>query len=218
MQDAVININGNSIQTLELIFLLTTISLLPFIVLMMTCFTRIIIVLSFTRNALGTPTAPPNMVLIGIALFLTMFIMSPVIDNINENAYVPYKNEEITQEEALKRAEVPLKEFMLKNTEVKTLEMYEDFAGIQPTQEYRNIPLRVLVPAFITTELKRALVMGFLIYIPFVVIDMVVSSALMSMGMIMLSPVMISLPFKLLLFVTVNGWDLLFKTLVQSFN
>ncbi|MBS4959360.1 MAG: flagellar type III secretion system pore protein FliP [Clostridiales bacterium] len=218
MQDAVVNINGNSIQTLELIFLMTTISLLPFIVLMMTSFTRIIIVLSFTRNAMGVQSTPPNSVLIGIALFLTLFIMSPVVDQITENAYIPYKNEQITQTEAIERASQPLKEFMLKNTEQSSLDMYLDFAKVDQPENIQELSLKVVVPAFITSELKRALIMGFFIYIPFVIIDIIVSSTLMSMGMIMLPPAMISLPFKLLLFITVNGWQLLFSTLVQSFN
>lgn len=218
MQDAIVNINGNSIQTLELIFLMTAISLLPFVLLMMTCFTRIIIVLSFTRSAMGVQATPPNSVLIGLALFLTLFIMSPVVDEITETAYLPYRNEQITQQEALQRGVVPLKEFMLRQTEHSALALYEDMAGIEAPEKVQDLPLRVVVPAFMTTELKRALVMGFLIYVPFVLIDIIVSSTLMSMGMIMLPPAMISLPFKLLLFITVNGWELLFSTLVQSFN
>ncbi len=218
MQEAVININGNSIQTLELIFLMTGISLLPFALLMMTCFTRIIIVLSFTRSAMGVQAAPPNSVLIGLALFLTLYIMSPVITEITETAYVPYRNEEITQQEALQRGILPLKEFMLRQTEQNTLAMFQDFSGTETPENVQDLPLSVVVPAFATTELKRALIMGFLIYIPFLLIDVVVASTLMSMGMIMLPPATISLPFKLLLFITVNGWELLFSTLVQSFN
>lgn len=219
MQDAVININGNSIQTLEMIFLMTTISLLPFIVLMMTCFTRVIIVLSFTRSAMGVQATPPNAVLIGIALFLTLFIMSPVVDEVTEVAYVPYRNDEITQYEALQRAAVPMKEFMLRQTEDDTLAMFREYAQIDNLPDDPvDLPLRIVVPAFITTELKRALLMGFFIYIPFVLIDIVVSSTLMSMGMIMLPPAMMSLPFKLLLFITLNGWDLLFSTLIESFR
>ena len=219
MQDAVININGNSIQTLELIFLMTSISLLPFVLLMMTCFTRIIIVLSFTRSALGVQATPPNTVLIGIALFLTLFVMSPVITQITETAYVPYRNEEITQQEALERGIVPLKEFMLRQTEHSALALFEEMTGItDPPENVQDLPLSIVVPAFVTTELKRALIMGFLIYIPFILIDIIVATTLMSMGMIMLPPAMLSAPFKLLLFITVNGWELLFSTLVQSFN
>jgi flagellar biosynthetic protein FliP len=219
MQDAVININGNSIQTLELIFLMTSISLLPFVLLMMTCFTRIIIVLSFTRSAMGVQATPPNSVLIGIALFLTLFVMTPVITEVTETAYVPYRNEEISQEEALQRGIIPLKEFMLRQTEHSALAMFEEMGGItDPPENVQDLPLTIVVPAFVTTELKRALVMGFLIYIPFVLIDVIVATTLMSMGMIMLPPAMLSLPFKLLLFITVNGWELLFSTLVRSFN
>ena len=218
MQDAVININGNSIQTLELIFLMTGITLLPFALLMMTCFTRVIIVLSFARSAMGVQASPPNSVLIGLALFLTLFIMSPVVTQITETAYVPYRNEEITQEEALARGIVPLKSFMLRNTEQNTLDLFEGFAQIEAPEDVQELPLTVVVPAFVTTELKRALLMGFLIYIPFLLIDIVVASTLMSMGMIMLPPATIALPFKLLLFITVNGWELLFSTLVQGFN
>ena len=218
MENAVVNINGNGVQTLELIFLMTAISLLPFLVIMMTSFTRIVIVLSFTRNAMGTQSTPPNAVLIGIALFLTMFIMSPTIDEVTAQAYTPYKNDEITQEEALQRASVPLKEFMLKQTEEDALNMFMDYAKMEPAEEVRELPLRVVVPAFVTSELKRALIMGFLLYLPFVLIDIIVSSVLMSMGMIMLPPAMISMPFKLLLFITVNGWQVLFSTLIQSFN
>ena len=218
MQEAVININGNSIQTLELIFLMTGISLLPFALLMMTCFTRIIIVLSFARSAMGVQAAPPNSVLIGLALFLTLFIMSPVVTEITETAYVPYRNEEITQQEALQRGIIPLKEFMLRQTEQNTLAMFQDFSGTETPENVQDLPLSVVVPAFVTTELKRALIMGFLIYIPFLLIDVVVASTLMSMGMIMLPPATISLPSKLLLFITVNGWELMFSTLIQSFN
>ena len=204
MQDAVININGNSIQTLEMIFLMTAISLLPFFVLMMTCFTRVIIVLSFTRSAMGVQATPPNAVLIGIALFLTMFIMSPVIDEVTEVAYVPYRNDEITQYEALQRASVPMKEFMLRQTEDDTLAMFMEYAQIEEVPDNPvDLPLRIVVPSFIPTELQRALL---------------VSSTLMSMGMIMLPPAMMSLPFKLLLFITLNGWDLLFSTLIEGFN
>ena len=218
MGEAIVNINGANVQTLELFFILTVMMLLPSIIIMMTSFTRIIIVLSFTRTALGTQQTPPNMVLVGIALFLTLFIMSPVIGQINEQAYVPYRNEEISQEEALERASVPLKEFMLKQTEVDTLEMYLDFADAEMPEEAQDLPMRIVIPSFITSELKQAFVMGFLLFIPFLLIDMVVSSALMSMGMIMLPPSTISLPFKLLLFVTVDGWDLLFSTLVRGFH
>lgn len=218
MDNALININGSGAQTLEIILLMTTIALLPSIVIMMTSFTRIIITLSFLRNALGTQQTPPNTILVGIALFLTFFIMSPVIDDINKNAYIPYKNEEISQEEALKKGTVPLKEFMLAQTEIDTLKMYMDFSKEETPEQLDELPMRVVVPSFITSELKRAFIMGFLLFIPFLLIDIVVSSTLMSMGMIMLPPAMISLPFKILLFITVDGWQLLFSTLVRGFN
>ncbi len=218
MGNALVNVNGNSIQSLEVLFMLTTMALLPSILIMMTSFTRIIITLSFLRNALGIQQTPPNTVLIGIALFLTFFIMSPVIDDINQNAYTPYKNEEITQAEALKKAEVPMKEFMLRQTEVDSLNMYLDLAKLETPKDKMELPLRVVIPAFMTSELKRAFMIGFLLFIPFLLIDIVVSSTLMSMGMIMLPPATIALPFKLLLFITVDGWQLLFSTLVKGFN
>lgn len=218
MSDAIVNINGSNVQTLELFFILTVMMLLPSIIIMMTSFTRIIIVLSFTRTALGTQQTPPNMVLIGIALFLSLFIMSPVIDEINEQAYVPYKNEQITQEEALDRAEKPLRNFMLRQTETDSLNMYLDFANEEMPENIDDLPMRVVIPAFMTSELKRGFIIGFLLFIPFLLIDMIVSSTLMSMGMIMLPPATISLPFKLLLFVTVGGWQLLFSTLVKGFS
>ncbi|MCI1958749.1 MAG: flagellar type III secretion system pore protein FliP [Clostridia bacterium] len=218
MNGALININGNGMQTLNIIFLLTFLSLLPSIIIMMTSFTRIIIVLSFLRNALGLQQTPPNNVLVGIALFLTLFIMSPVIDNINQNAYIPYKNEQITAEEAVEKASVPMKEFMLKQTETDTLDMFMQYAGEEKTDDYSKVPMRVVIPSFITSELKRAFLIGFLLYLPFLLIDIIVSSTLMSMGMIMLPPAMISLPFKILLFITVNGWQLLFSTLIKGFN
>ena len=218
MSDAIVNINGSNVQTLELFFILTVMMLLPSIIIMMTSFTRIIIVLSFTRTALGTQQTPPNMVLIGIALFLSLFIMSPVIDEINEQAYVPYKNEQITQEEALDRAEKPLRNFMLRHTETDSLNMYLDFANEEMPENIDDLPMRVVIPAFMTSELKRGFTIGFLLFIPFLLIDIIVSSTLMSMGMIMLPPATISLPFKLLLFVTVGGWQLLFSTLVKGFS
>jgi len=215
------NINGNSREALEILFLLTIITLLPSILIMMTSFTRIIIVLSFVKNALGLQQTPPNQVLVGIAIFLTLFIMSPVMDEINTSAYEPYKNEEITQEEFVDTASVPIKTWMLKQTGNDELKMFLDMSRDEAIQEIDNIeelPLTVVIPAFVTTELKRAFIIGFLLYIPFLIIDMIVSSVLMSMGMMMLPPVMISMPFKILLFVVVDGWSLLFKTLVTTFN
>lgn len=218
MNDAFININGGQIQSLEMILMITVLTMLPSIVIMTTSFTRIIIVMSFLRNALGMQQTPPNTVLVGIALFLTLFIMSPVLNQINEEAYIPYKNEQINGQEALDRASVPMKTFMLKQTEKETLDMFMDFSGEKITDDYEDLPLTVIIPSFMTSELKRAFIMGFLLFLPFLLIDIVVSSTLMSMGMIMLPPAMISLPFKILLFITVNGWELLFSTLIKSFN
>lgn len=218
MENALVNINGNQIPTLDILLLLTIVALLPSIVIMMTSFTRTVIILSFLRNALGIQQTPPNMVLVGIALFLTLFIMDPVIKQINTEAYTPYKNQEITQEEALTRASVPIKKFMLENTEKSTVKLFTDMAKIEAPENVEDLPMRVVIPSFMTSELKRAFMAGFLIFIPFLLIDIIVSSTLMSMGMIMLPPAMISLPFKLLLFVTVNGWELLFSQIVKSFN
>lgn len=216
--DALININGGRVPTLELFLILTVISLLPSILIMMTSFTRIVIILSFTRNAMGIQQTPPNMVLVGIALFLTLFIMDPVIKDINTNAYEPYIREEISQEEALRRASVPMKRFMLKQTETETLNLFEDLAKIERPENVEDLPMTVVIPSFMTSELKRAFTAGFMIFLPFMLVDIIVSSTLMSMGMVMLPPSMISLPFKLLLFVTVNGWELLFTNLVTSFH
>ncbi len=218
MNDALIAVNGSNIQSLEILVMLTVITLLPSILVMMTSFTRIIIVLSILRNALGLQQTPPNVVLIGIALFLSLFIMAPVVDQINTEAYQPYKAEQITQQEALDRASVPVKRFMLKQTEVDSLNMYLDFAKMPQPEDLETLPLHVVIPAFMTSELARAFTMGFLLFLPFLLIDIVVASTLMSMGMIMLPPVMISLPFKILLFIVVSGWQMLFSTLVMSFN
>lgn len=218
--DVVISIGGldNSSNTLRILFLITLLALVPSILIMMTGFTRIVIVLSFVRNALGLQQTPPNQVLIGLALFLTLFIMSPVLKQINEEAYTPYSNGDITQEEAIDKAMAPIRTFMLKNTNTKDLNVFINLAKLDKPKTYDDIPTEVLIPAFITSELKRAFIMGFLIYLPFLIIDMVVSSVLMSMGMVMLPPTMISLPFKVILFVLVDGWDLLVRSLVTSFN
>lgn len=216
-----VDINGNSAQTIEILVLLTVITLLPSILIMMTSFTRIIIVLSFLKNAMGLQQTPPNQVLIGIALFLTLFVMSPVIDEINTEAYEPYKNEEITQEEFYDIASKPVKVWMLKQTGNNELKMFTDMANDEEIRNIENVedlPITIIIPSFVTSELKRAFIIGFLLYIPFLIIDMIVSSVLMSMGMMMLPPVMISMPFKILLFVIVDGWSLLFKTLITTFN
>ena len=219
--DALINVNGENFQTLQILFLTTMIALLPSIVVMMTSFTRYIISLSFLRSAIGLQQNPPNMVLIGMALFLTLFTMSPVISEIQANAYEPYAAGEITQEEFYQIAREPLKEFMLDQTEDRSLELFCDLAGVdmpETREQAEELPLRIVVPSFMTSELKHAFLIGFYLYIPFVLIDVVVSSTLMAMGMIMLPPSMISMPFKLLLFIALDGWQLLFSTLVQSFN
>ena len=219
--DALINVNGENVQTLQILFMTTMVTLLPSMVVMMTSFTRYIISFSFLRSAMGLQQNPPNMVLVGMALFLTLFTMSPVVSEIQTTAYEPYMAQQITQDEFFERAKIPLKEFMAKNTEQSALDLFCDMSGTQTpedTQSAQDLPLSILVPAFMTTELKRAFLIGFYLYIPFLLIDVVVSSALMSMGMIMLPPSMISMPFKLLLFISLDGWQLLFSTLVQGFN
>lgn len=215
-----VNVNGNGIPTLEIVILLTIIMLIPSIVIMMTSFTRIVIILSFTRNAIGIQQVPPNMVLTGLALFLTLFIMSPVLGQINTNAYIPYREGQITQQEAVARAQVPLKEFMLRETEVSSLQLFLELSGEEQTNitDTSELAMTVVIPAFMTSEIKRAFMAGFLIYLPFLLIDIVVASTLMSMGMIMLPPATISLPFKIMLFVTVDGWGLLFSSIVRSFH
>ena len=203
--------------SLQLIILMTVLTLLPSMLILMTSFTRIIIVLSLLRQALGTAQTPPNQVLIGIALFLTLYIMNPVLQDIYNEALLPVQNEEISFDVGLDRAIIPLQEFMLGQTREKDMLLFMDMAEQPPVEEMADIPLSVLVPAFITSELKTAFTIGFLIYIPFIIIDLVVASVLMSMGMMMLSPMMISLPFKLLLFVLVDGWGLVTGSLVSTF-
>ena len=209
--------NGQLNSTLRIFITLTLIALAPTLIIMLTSFTRIIIVLHFTRNALNTQTAPPNQILIGLALFLTFFIMSPVINQINEEALKPFDAGQITQEEALEQGILPLREFMYKQTQVKDVKMFMDIAGQEWTTNLDEIPTSVLVPSFIVSELRTAFIIGFVIYIPFIVIDMVVASALMSMGMMMLPPTTISMPFKILLFVLADGWNLVIGNLVRTF-
>lgn len=218
MNDLLTQLNGGNVPVLDLIFLLTFAALLPSIVIMMTSFTRTIIILSFTRNAMGVQQSPPNMVLVGIALFLTLYIMSPVIDRINVEAYQPYLREEISQEEVVERMVVPLKEFMLRNTEVDTLDHFLQISGTELREDPMDYPLTVIVPSFMTTELKRGFIAGFLIYLPFLLVDIIVSTTLMSMGMVMLPPAMVSMPFKLLLFVAVDGWELLFTSIATVYR
>ena len=217
--DSLININGDSVQTLEILFLTTMIALLPSMLVMTTSFTRYIISMSFLRTAMGTQQTPPNVVLVGIALFLTLITMNPVITRIETEAWQPYREQEIGQEEFIDRAAVPLKDFMIDNLEWNTLRMYCNLAHVDEPEtrdQAMALSLRIIVPAFMTQELQRAFYTGLLLYIPFLLIDVVVSSTLMSMGMVMLPPAMISTPFKLLLFVSLNGWNLLFSALVQS--
>ncbi len=203
--------------TLQVLALMTALSFLPAIVIMMTSFTRIIIVLSILRQALGLQQSPNNQVLIGISLFLSFFIMSPVLDRVNADALQPYLAEEIDSREALARAELPVRDFMLAQTRVKDLDTFLNIADIQADSE-AEVPLRVLIPAFVTSELKTAFQIGFMLFLPFLVIDLVVASILMAMGMMMLSPMLISLPFKLMLFVLVDGWNLIMGTLANSFG
>jgi flagellar biosynthesis protein FliP len=196
---------------------MTAVTLLPGIVLMMTAFTRIVIVLAILRQALGAGQAPPNQVLIGLSLFLTLFVMGPVVDKINTDAVQPYMAEQIDATTALQRGAEPLKRFMLDQTRESDIATFVRISGGKGFEKPEDVPLRILVPAFATSELKSAFQIGFLIFIPFVIIDLVVASALMSMGMMMLSPVLISLPFKLMLFVLVDGWSLVMGTLAASF-
>lgn len=215
-----------ALGTLEVFFLILMLGLLPTMIIMTTSFTRIIIVFSFLRNAMGTQNAPPNQILIGLALFLTLFIMRPVVNEINVNAYQPYSQELITRDEAIDSAIVPVKRFMLKQVNKSDLSLFmtlaketlpENFEEAGP-ESLLDLSLTVVTPAFITSEIKRAFTIGFLIYVPFLIIDMIVSSTLMSMGMVMLPPAMISLPFKIMLFVTVDGWGMLISSLVKGFG
>nr|WP_211204650.1 flagellar type III secretion system pore protein FliP [Ammonifex degensii] len=206
------------IDAVKILLLLTVLSLVPAILILMTSFTRIVIVLSLLRSALGTHQAPPNQVLVGLALFLTVFIMAPVYERINQEAIRPYLANQITRQEAQVRGLRPLKEFMLRQVREKDLALFVNLAHLPQPVNKEELPLRVIIPAFLISELKTAFAMGFLLYLPFLVIDMVVASVLMSMGMFMLPPVMISLPFKLLLFVLVDGWYLVVKSLVESFH
>lgn len=204
-------------STLQVLLLLTVLSLAPAILLMTTGFTRIVIVLSFVRQAMGTHQMPPNQIIIGLAMFLTFFIMAPVFDQINEQALQPYIKKQINQEQAMTRAVEPLRQFMFSHTSEKDIGLLLEIAGREAPANREDLSTLTLIPAFMLSELKRAFQMGFLIYIPFLVIDMVVASILMSMGMMMLPPVIISLPFKLLLFVLVDGWNLVVASLVKSF-
>ncbi|HMV19803.1 MAG TPA: flagellar type III secretion system pore protein FliP [Rhodocyclaceae bacterium] len=204
--------------TIQTLLALTALTFIPALVLMMTGFTRIIIVLSLLRHALGTQTSPPNQVIVGLSLFLTLFVMGPVADRIYSEAYLPLSENRISFIEAADRASVPLKGFMLKQTRESDLALFANLAKIDHIDKPADTPMRILIPAFVISELKTAFQIGFIIFIPFLVIDLVVASVLMSMGMMMMSPVLVALPFKLMLFVLVDGWHLLVGSLVQSFG
>lgn len=215
------NANGGQdySMTLQVLAIMTALSMLPAFVMMMTSFTRIIIVLSILRQAIGLQQSPSNQILIGVSLFLSMFIMAPVFDKINETALQPYLNEEITSLEAYERGKQPLRAFMLAQTRVKDLETFVQIGGMEGQfDDPQDVPMNVLIPAFVTSELKTAFQIGFMLFIPFLILDLVVASILMAMGMMMLSPMIVSLPFKLMLFVLVDGWNLIFGTLANSFG
>ncbi len=213
------NADGSETYSLSMqtLILLTSLSFLPAALLMMTGFTRIIIVFGLLRQAIGTPTSPPNSVLIGIALFLTYFVMSPVLDQIHESAYLPLNSGAITFDQAITEASKPIHAFMLGQTREADLIMFANMAGVEQVQTAQDVPMRVLIPAFVTSELKTAFQIGFTIFIPFLIIDLVVASTLMALGMMMVPPVTISLPFKLMLFVLADGWGLLLSSLAKSF-
>ena len=203
--------------TIQTLLLMTSLTILPALLLMMTSFTRIVIVLSLLRQALGTATSPPNQVIVGLSLFLTFFVMSPVLDKIYVDAYQPFAEEKLSFNQALEKGAVPLKQFMLKQTRQKDLALFVEISNSPKPNGPEDVSLRTLIPAYVTSELKTAFQIGFLVFLPFLIVDMVVASVLMSMGMMMVSPVIISLPFKLILFVLVDGWTLLIGSLVQSF-
>ena len=218
-----LTLNSNSDDTslsgtLQILLVITVISLAPSILVMVTSFTRIVVVLSFTRTALGTQSSPPNNVLIGLSLFLTLFIMSPIFLQIKEQAIDPLSANEISQEEALEKCIDPLKTFMLEQVRQEDLRLFMDIAKVDTVESASELSLTIVIPAFIISELRAAFIIGFLIYIPFIIIDMVVASVLMSMGMMMLPPTTISMPFKILLFILADGWNLVIGELVNSFN
>lgn len=212
--------NGSTQYSLpvQTLVMMTALSFLPAVLLMMTCFTRIIIVFSLLRHALGTQTTPPNQVIVGLALFLSFFVMQPVLDKVYRDAYLPLSESRISFNEAIDRASVPMKGFMLAQVRETDLSMFAQLAGTPKVDKASDLPMRVVIPAFVTSELKTAFQIGFIVFIPFLIIDMVVASVLMSMGMMMMSPVIVSLPFKIMLFVLVDGWNLLISSLVQSFG
>jgi len=209
---------GDVSTTLQIFFLMTVLSLAPGLMMMTTSFTRIAVVLSFLRNAIGTQQAPPNQIIVALSLFLTFFVMSPVWQQINSQAFQPYKAQSISQEEAFTRGVAPVRKFMLTQTREKDLALFLSLSKLPRPKNADDIPTLTVIPAFMISELRTAFQIGFLVYIPFLVVDMVVASVLMSMGMMMLPPVMISLPFKILLFVLVDGWGLVIGSLVKSFG
>ena len=206
------------VPAMKIISVLTILSIAPAILLMMTSFTRILIVLSFVRQALGTQTMPPNQVILGLSLFLTMFSMAPVWNNIEKNSFIPYMEKKINQDQALEKLLIPVKKFMLHETRKDDLGLFYDVSNLAKPKLEREVPMTILMPAFMISELKTAFQIGFLIYIPFLVIDMVISSILMAMGMMMLPPTVVSLPFKLVLFVLVDGWSLIVSSIMKSFQ
>lgn len=215
--DAFSNYNGEFSEMVNLFLLFTFIALVPTFLVLTTSFTRILVSLSFTRNALGTQQTPPNQILIGLAFFLTLFVMRPVYTEVTEEALLPFLEEEISREEAFEVGAAPIKDFMLKHTRQEDLNLFVELSGETPPETPEELPMTTLVPAFTISELRTSFTIGFLIFIPFLIIDLVVASILMSMGMFMLSPVMVSLPFKLLLFVLVDGWYLVVESLVKGF-
>jgi len=209
--------NDGAGTAIQLLVLLTVLTLAPSILIMMTSFTRIIVVLGFLRNALGTPTTPPTQVLIGVAVFLSLFVMAPTLGQINDQAVQPLMNGDITEAVAIERAEAPIRDFMFEQVDQKDLSLFIDLTGAERPETRADVPTSVLIPAFVLSELQTAFEIGFLIFIPFLIIDMVIASTVMSMGMVMLPPVIISLPFKILLFVLVDGWHLVSESLVRGF-
>jgi flagellar biosynthesis protein FliP len=207
---------GDVSVTVQIVILMTLLTLAPSIVMLMTSFTRIVIVLGFVRQAIGVPSAPSNQIIVGLSLFLTFFIMTPVVDRIHDDALQPYFDGKIKSVEALQRAQVPLKEFMLRQTRTRDIEFFLELGAYGPTP-VKELPMRVVIPAFVLSELQTAFQMGFLIFLPFLVVDFLVSTVLMALGMMMMPPTIVALPFKLLLFVLVDGWELVVRSLVQSF-
>lgn len=209
---------ADTVGAVRILIMFTILSLAPAILIMMTSFTRIVVVLSFLRQALSTQSMPPNQLIIGLSLFLSFFVMAPVFTQINDKSVTPYLNEKITQADAIRNAEIPLRVFMFSQTRAKDLELFIELAKVERPKNKDGVPTWVLIPAFVVSELKTSFQIGFMLYLPFLIIDMVVASVLMAMGMMMLPPVVISLPFKLLLFVLVDGWELVVGSLVRSFG